>query len=122
MAKTQSPGEALQAELAGELELLRQENEVVARRVRRIEAMQLPVFAEVTDILKTRSILEARELLAKKTACLTDDVNIVVRGLVEQIDNVQIVLLNETKRIAAQVEEERAAAEAAAQAEAGAGK
>ena len=112
MAKTQARGGALQAELAAELELLRQDDEARAQRVRRIEAMQLPVFAEVTDILKTRSILEARDLLAEKTASLTDNMNIVVRGLVEQIDNVQVVLLNETKRIAAQVEEDRAAAEA----------
>lgn len=114
MAKTQSPGEALQAELAAELELLRQEDEVRAQRVRRIEALQLPIAAEVADIMKTCSILEARDLLAEKTASLTDSMNIVVRGLVEQIDNVQTVLLNETRRIAAQVEEERAAAEASA--------
>ena|SRR5690606_8649242 len=114
MAKTKTPGEALQAELAAELELLRQDDEARAQRVRRIEALQLPVFAEVADIMKTRSILEARDLLAEKTASLTDSMNIVVRGLVEQIDNVQIVLLNETKRIGAQAEEGRASAEASA--------
>lgn len=100
--------------LAAELELLRKEDEARAKRVRRIEALQLPIAAEVTEIMRTRSILDARDLLAEKTAVLTDDMNIVVRGLVQQIDSVQTVLLNESKRIAAQVEEDRAAAEAEA--------
>lgn len=82
--------------------------------MRRIEALQLPIAAEVSEILKTRPILEARDELAEKTASLTDNMNIVLRGLVEQIDSVQIVLTNETQRIAAQVEEDRAADEAKA--------
>lgn len=113
MAKTETPAEAIQAELAA-IRLLDEER---VKRVRRAEMLQLPIAAEVTEILQTKSILEARDLLAEKTACLFDNMNIVVRGLVEQIDSLQVVLLNETNRIAAQVEEDRKAAEALAYAE-----
>lgn len=90
--------------LAEELKQLASEDAARALRVRRIEALQLPVAAEVIDIIQTRSVADARDLLAQKLPSLTDGMAIVTKSLIEIIDNTQSVFLNETRRIRAQIE------------------
>lgn len=118
MTKTLTPAEALQAEMAA----LRQADEDRIKRVRRIEALQLPIAAEVLNVLHTKTVTEALELLPEMAANLTDNMQAVITNLVAQMGYARNVLDSETARIGAQIEADRAAeAEAKALAEAGTG-
>lgn len=111
MAKTQSPAETLQAELAA----LRLEDEARAKRVRRIEALQLPVAAEVAAVLQTKTVVEAAVLLPDLAANLTDNMQAVINNLVTQIGYALTVMEAEVQRIQAQVDADaQTEAEAAA--------
>lgn len=100
MAKTPSTAEILQAEIAA----LRLDDEARLKRIRRIEALQLPIAAEVTDILQTKSVVEAAVLLPDIAAVLTGNMQAVTNNLVTQIGCVLKVMEAEVQRIEAQVE------------------
>ena len=111
MAKTQTPGEALQAELAA----LRQSDEERAKRVQRIEALQLPAMQEALHILATRPIGEAMPDLIATANGLTDNRQSALSNLFAHLDYAQQHFAQEIERIQAQVEADaQAEGEAAA--------
>lgn len=110
MSKTPppTPTELLQAELAA----LHQADEERAARVRRIEALQLPIADEVAGIILTKTVAEAANLLPALAAGLTDNMQTVVNNLISQIGYAAQVLDAERSRIQGQID-----ADAKAQAE-----
>jgi len=110
MAKTQSPGEALQAELTA----LRQSDEERAKRVRRIEALQLQIMNEALKTLATRPITEAMPDLIAIANNLTDSRQSALSNLFAHLEYAQQHLAQEVERIQAQIDEDaRTEAEAA---------
>lgn len=105
MAKTQSPAEVLQAEIAA----LRQDDEARRKRIRRIEALQLPIAAEVASVLQTKTVVEAGVLLPDLAANLTDNMQAVINNLVSQIGYALTVMEAEVQRIQAQVDADASA-------------
>lgn len=91
---------ALQAEIAA----LRQSDEDRAARVRRIEALQLPVADEAVQLLSTKPMAEAVTLLAPLAEHLTDNLQNALHSLVQHAGYVQNVLDSERARIRQQVE------------------
>ncbi|MNU45844.1 hypothetical protein D3C71_346940 [compost metagenome] len=110
MAKTPSSAEILQAEIAA----LRLDDEARLKRVRRIEVLQLPIAAEVAEVLRAKTVVEAAVLLPDLAANLTDNMQAVINNLVSQIGYALTVMESEVQRIEAQVE-----ADAQAEAETG---
>lgn len=94
------PKTDLQAELAA----LRQADQERAARVRRIEALQLPVADEVAVLLSSKPLTEAVVLLPGLAENLTDSLQAVVHNLVSQAGHVFSVLDSERARIRQQVE------------------
>lgn len=111
MAKTQSPAETLQAELAA----LRQSDEERAKRVRRIEALQLPIMQEALKTLATRPVIEAMPDLIAIANNLTDSRQSSLTNVFAHLEYAQQHLAQEVGRIQAQIDEDaRTEAEAAA--------
>lgn len=111
MAKTQSPAETLQAELAA----LRQSDEERAKRVRRIEALQLPIMHEALNTLATRPIIEAMPDLIAIANNLTDSRQSALSNLFAHLEYAQQHLAQEVERIQARIDEDaRTETEAAA--------
>lgn len=109
MPKTLTAGEAV----AAELELLRAEDEARARRVRRIEALQLPILNEIADILKARPLGEAIPELEKRLPGLTDGRANAIANLIAHGNHVAQLIFAEQERISVLVYEDKEAAKAA---------
>jgi hypothetical protein len=111
MAKTPTPAEAFQSELAAFQKVEAEQHE----RRRRLDALQLPIMANVMDILKTRPITEAMKDLIDAANNLTDGRQGAVVSLLSQLEYATSTMVSEQQRIQAQVDEDtRTEAEAAA--------
>ena len=106
MAKTQSPAEAFQAELAA----YRQTEDEQAQRRRRLDELQLPIMQDVMTILETRPIAGAVQDLIDAANNLTDGRQGAVVSLLSQLEYAFQTLRSEQERITAEAEAARAAA------------
>lgn len=111
MAKTQTPGEAFQAELA----VYRQAEDEQIQRRRRLEALQLPIMQDALNMLATRPIIEATPDLVAAANNLSDTRQTSLVNLFAHLEHVKQHLAQEAERIQAQVDADaQAEAEAAA--------
>lgn len=100
MPTTPTPAEALHAELA----LLRQEDENRAARIRRIEALQMPIMIDALLSMDTKPLAEALTDLTEAQSNLTDQRQAAVANLVAHLSYARQHLAQEVERIQAQID------------------